>query len=71
MESDHPDAGRLRQTRTPAEFLGTPPDHRYGAPRLGAHTGEVLREAGFSEAEIAALLESGAAVADPRPDNEG
>ena len=31
------------------------------APRLGQHTREVLAEAGFGEAEIARMLESGAA----------
>jgi crotonobetainyl-CoA:carnitine CoA-transferase CaiB-like acyl-CoA transferase len=30
---------------------------------VGAHTREVLREAGFSEAEIAAMVERGVAAA--------
>lgn len=62
VENDHPEAGRLRQTRTPAQFLGTPTAYRRGAPRMGAHTREVLLEAGYSEDEITALLESGGAV---------
>jgi crotonobetainyl-CoA:carnitine CoA-transferase CaiB-like acyl-CoA transferase len=32
------------------------------APRLGEHTREVLREAGFGEAEVEALIASGAAA---------
>ena len=52
MESDHPVAGRLRQTRTAARFE-TPTVVRHGAPRLGEHTGEVFAELGLSEAEIA------------------
>lgn len=63
-ENDHPEAGRLRQTRTPAEFLGTPACYRRGAPRMGAHTREVLQEAGFTSDEIAALLDNGGAVED-------
>ena len=63
VEHDHPEAGPLRQTRTPARFSGTPPEYRMGGPRLGQHTSEVLKEAGFSNAEITALLEDGAAIA--------
>lgn len=59
METDHPVAGRLRQTRAPARFEGTPAEYRFGAPVLGEHTDEVLREAGFDENEIGALREAG------------
>ncbi len=60
-ELDHPQAGRLRQARTPARFSGTQPELRHPAPLLGGQTREILAEAGFSDGEIAALLESGAA----------
>ena len=36
------------------------------APALGEHTEEVLREAGFADEEIAALLDSGAAAGPQR-----
>lgn len=62
VETDHPQAGRLRHTRTPARFSVTEPEHRRGAPLLGGHTREVLREHGFDEDELAALEASGAAV---------
>ncbi|MEL6478064.1 MAG: CoA transferase [Pseudomonadota bacterium] len=52
-EHDHPEAGRLRQTRPPARFEGSPTEHRHGAPRLGADTLDVLRQAGLSEDDIA------------------
>ena len=59
LESDHPAAGRLRQTRTAARFE-TPTVIRHGAPRLGEHTGEILRELGLTEAEIGELGRHGA-----------
>jgi len=62
VETPHPEAGRLRQARQPAVFSGTPPQIRFGAPRHGAHTRAVLVESGFSDAEIAALEASGAAI---------
>jgi crotonobetainyl-CoA:carnitine CoA-transferase CaiB-like acyl-CoA transferase len=33
--------------------------HRSAPPRVGAHTAEVLREAGYADAEIADLDRSG------------
>ncbi len=62
MESDHPVAGRLRQTRPPAAFSATSPEHRFGAPALGGHTREILAEAGYAETEIGAMIENGAAA---------
>jgi crotonobetainyl-CoA:carnitine CoA-transferase CaiB-like acyl-CoA transferase len=58
IESDHPVAGRLRQTRTAARFE-TPTVVRHGAPRLGEHTREVFAELGLSDAEIAGLYRQG------------
>ena len=62
VETDHPQAGRLRQTRPPARFEGTPTEHRMGGPLLGQHTAEVLSQAGLTAQEIQALVLSGAAV---------
>ncbi len=42
VEYDHPVAGRLRQARNPAVFLGTPTGKVSPAPALGEHTDEIL-----------------------------
>ena len=70
-ESDHPQAGRLRQTRNAARFSATPPEHRRGAPQLGEHTQEILREAGYSDDEIARLQESAVLGSSLPPEEEG
>jgi crotonobetainyl-CoA:carnitine CoA-transferase CaiB-like acyl-CoA transferase len=53
----HPTAagGTVDLTASPIKMHGTPVTYRRAPPTLGQHTAEVLREAGFSEAEIAAL----------------
>ena len=60
IETEHPDAGRLRQSRPAALFSDTPTGPPRPAPRLGADTDAVLGEAGFDAAGIAALGEAGA-----------
>jgi crotonobetainyl-CoA:carnitine CoA-transferase CaiB-like acyl-CoA transferase len=63
VETDHPTLGRLKTLGTPIKLSATPADVSRRAPLLGEHTDEVLREAGLSAAEIAALRASGAVVA--------
>ena len=62
VETDHPEAGRLRQTRSAAQFSVTEPEYRRGAPVLGGQTREILSEHGFDRDAIAVLEASGAAV---------
>lgn len=59
---DHPTEGRLRMPSFPVNFGSTPASIYRHAPRLGEHTTEVLKEAGLSEADIAALTASGGAL---------
>jgi len=55
----HPGGGDLRVVGVPMAFSETPGDIRSGPPGVGAHTNEVLREAGFSDDEIRSLREDG------------
>ena len=59
VESDHPVAGRIRQTRPAARYSVTTPEMRYGAPGHGEHNDEVLSEIGMSNDDIARLREKG------------
>ena len=56
---DNGDAGRVRVARSAARFDGQAQAPSRGAARLGAHSAEVLRELGFSDEQIAALVAQG------------
>ena len=62
IETVHPVAGPTRSLGVPIKLSQTPGTVRRPAPLLGQHTREVLREAAFSDAEIDALVASGAAL---------
>ena len=62
IESDHPQAGRIRQARAPARFSVTSIDPPRPAPLLGRDTEAVLTEAGYSAAEVAEMLAKGVAT---------
>jgi len=58
---EHPSEGAIRSLAAPSEWSESAPAYRRHAPRLGEHTREVLREAGYAEAAIDALVACGAA----------
>jgi len=68
VEVDQPAIGPVRMLGMPVKMSGTPADPTRPAPAFGEHTEEVLREAGYGEEEVAALISSGAAAG---PDAEG
>jgi crotonobetainyl-CoA:carnitine CoA-transferase CaiB-like acyl-CoA transferase len=55
---DHPTEGKIMQARPPARFSESPAAIRRMAPALGQHTREVLREVGYADGEIEALVEA-------------
>ncbi|QHE87869.1 CaiB/BaiF CoA transferase family protein [Hydrogenophaga sp. BPS33] len=57
--TEHPSEGRIRQMAYPSTWSASQPESARPVPRLGEHSQEVLREAGYSDAQIGALLHSG------------
>lgn len=57
---EHPHAGMVPLVASPLKLSATPVDLRRAPPLLGQHTDEVLREAGYGDAEIVALRARGA-----------
>jgi alpha-methylacyl-CoA racemase len=64
VEIDQPGAERpVRQLGVPVKLTRTPGTHaRLPGPALGEHTEAALREVGYSEQEVAELLQAGAAA---------
>ena len=56
---DHPSEGRLRQMAYPSTWSASQPGGTRPVPRLGEHSIEVLREIGYADERIAALIELG------------
>jgi crotonobetainyl-CoA:carnitine CoA-transferase CaiB-like acyl-CoA transferase len=60
VETTHPVAGKVKAIGLPIKFSETPGGVRRAAPVFGQHTQEVMREYGFSEAEIEQMAAQGA-----------
>jgi len=60
VEVEHSALGPVKTMGLPVKFSETPGKVRKGAPRFGEDTRDVLREAGFGDAEIAGFEQEGA-----------
>jgi crotonobetainyl-CoA:carnitine CoA-transferase CaiB-like acyl-CoA transferase len=61
--TEHPTEGVLRTMGNPTSWSHTPLDAELGpAPQLGQHSAEVLREVGYSAAEIEKMMADGIAA---------
>jgi crotonobetainyl-CoA:carnitine CoA-transferase CaiB-like acyl-CoA transferase len=65
---EHPTEGKIRSMAVPSEWSESAPEFRRHAPRLGQHTREVLKEAGYAADRIERLISSGAARVPPDGD---
>jgi len=63
VEVEHARAGAVRTLGLPVKFSATPGSVRSGAPLYGEHSRAILREHGYAEETIEALIAQGAVVA--------
>lgn len=62
IEIEHSRLGQVRTLGPPIKLSETPANVRRGAPCLGEHSAEILREYGYDEDAISAMVDSGAVI---------
>ena len=58
FDAEHSDAGTMRYIRYPGHMSDTPASLHKHPPRLGEHSAEILKEAGYSDEDIAGFVSS-------------
>ncbi|MBS0518012.1 MAG: CoA transferase, partial [Proteobacteria bacterium] len=58
LEIDYPGIGTVKSANNPIKLSEAPVETRRKSPAVGEHTVEIMREVGYSDAEIAALREA-------------
>jgi crotonobetainyl-CoA:carnitine CoA-transferase CaiB-like acyl-CoA transferase len=58
LEIDYPGVGPVKSANNPLKLSDAPVETRRKAPKVGEHTVEILREVGYSDAEIAAFRDA-------------
>lgn len=67
VEYDHPTEGHVKAPGFPIRFSKTPSSVRRGAPLAGEHSIEVLKELGYSDERIKALVDSAVVLDGEKP----
>ena len=62
IDLDYPGIGPVKSANNPIKLSDAPVETRLKSPGVGEHTVEIMREVGFSDAEIAALRDAKAIV---------
>lgn len=60
---DHPTEGKIYEMGIPSRWSGTAPEIQHPVPRLGQHSVEILKEAGYDDEHVGRMLASGATMA--------
>jgi crotonobetainyl-CoA:carnitine CoA-transferase CaiB-like acyl-CoA transferase len=63
VEVPHSRLGKVKTIGAAVKFSATPSGVKRGAPVFGEHTREVLREYGYADAQVDALVAAGIVVA--------
>jgi crotonobetainyl-CoA:carnitine CoA-transferase CaiB-like acyl-CoA transferase len=59
VSMEDPDVGELKLLGTPVRLFGTPPELNDFPPRLGQHNQDVALELGYTEEEVAHMVDNG------------
>lgn len=59
LDWEHPKYGKIKVLDSPVKLSKTPAQIKSKAPELGEHTGEILKQLGYTDVEISRMKDSG------------